>query len=114
MNSKVVVFIESNPIESHRPSEGIRIALGLAACNHSVDIILVNQAIFLLTAIENIIDNETIQRYLSELKESIPAFFIYKESIEENNHIMPEYNAIYLSRDEMAKKIATATCFIKF
>ena len=115
MNTKAVLFIQSNPLESHRPAEGIRIALGLTACNHSVDIILVNHASRLLSErIENLVNGERTQQYLAELKERVSAFFIDKETIEETCHISLEYKTILLSRNEIAQKISAAACFIQF
>jgi len=115
MYTKIVIFIQNNPLESHRPSEGIRIALGLAACNHSVDVILANQASLLLSdRIEDRVNGERTAQYLAELKEYVPAFLIDKETVGEMPYLSNEYKTVPLSRHEIAQKIAAATCFVTF
>ena len=47
--ARVLVFVRGNPEVSHRPGEAIRIALGLAAGEHRVELILTGNAPLLLT-----------------------------------------------------------------
>ena len=90
-------------------------ALGLAACNHLVDIILLNRASLLLSdQIEYLVDGENAQKYLAELKEYLTAFFVDKETVEETTHLSDEYKVVSLSRHEIAQKIAAAACFVRF
>jgi hypothetical protein len=112
--SDIIVFIETDPMISHRPCEGVRMALGLAACNHSVSLILANQAPLLLTdAIEEIIDGEMAQQYLAMLKKFVPVFVIDKKSYKTLD-LQSEYKVMILDRNEIAKKIVATECFIPF
>ncbi len=113
--ANIIVFIESDPIKSHRPCEGVRIALGLAACNHSVSLILANQAPLLLTdRIEETIDGEMAQQYLAMLKKFISVFLIDQESYDKILDLQSEYEVTVLDRTKIAQKIATAECLIPF
>ncbi len=115
MASKIVILIRSNPKESHRPCEGIRIALGLAACHHSVDLILANKAPLLLTdALQDCVDEERAQTTLSTLQEFIPTIYIEQESRKGITLLQGEYQTAILNLDEISKKILAAECFVLF
>ena len=84
MTRKIVVLIRSNPQESHRASEGIRIALGLASGEHEVEVILTGKAPLLLTpGLEEYVDGEMTEKFLTTLKEFIPVFYIDKVTLDE-------------------------------
>lgn len=126
MATKVVILIQSNPTESHRPCEGIRIALGLSACNHEVDIILTNGTSVLLTDdLEECVDGELAKQYLPSLKNFIPTFYVEKGErplregdgvpiLQNGGMATAEYPITFLSRMEISKKIAAADCFATF
>ncbi len=115
MASKIVILIRSNPRESHRPAEGIRMALGFAACNLSVDLILSHKAPLLLTdALVNCVDGEMTQTHLSTLREFIPTIYIEKESAEEITLSEGEYQTAVIDLSEISKKIAATECFVLF
>jgi sulfur relay (sulfurtransferase) DsrF/TusC family protein len=115
MTQKVVVLIRSNPKESHRAGEGIRIALGLASGEHEVEVILAEQAPLLLTAdLDEYIDGEMTEKFLSTLKEFVPTFYIEEKSAKEIDLSESDYETIILSADEIAAKIAATDCFATF
>ena len=115
MTYKVVVLIRSNPKESHRAGEGIRIALGLASGDHEVEVILADQAPLLLTAeLDEYIDGELTEKFLSTLKEFIPTFYIEERSAKEVDLTDSNYGMVLLSTDEIAAKIAAADHFAVF
>ncbi len=106
----IVIFIQSDPKESPRPCEAVRIALGLAACDHPVRLIFSQKAACLLTDdIEACIDGEPAQGYLETLKEFVPVLYV-----EDGVAISGAHKTVVLSSDEISKKIATATCFFSF
>mgnify|MGYP001619617844 CR=1 FL=1 len=114
MASEVVILIRSNPRDSHRPAEGIRIALGFAACDHSVDLILSPKAARMLTEdLADCVDGEITQTHLSTLKEFIPTIYIEKER---GGIVVPsgEYQTTIIDLDDISKKIAAAKCFVLF
>ena len=109
----IVVYIRSDPFKSHRPCEGIRIALGLAACNHTVTLILANKAPILLTDhLEDCIDAETAKIYLATLPRFIPAFFIEKGN--EADLTQAPYTTTFWSKQEIAEAVAKTGCFLLF
>jgi hypothetical protein len=113
MVSHILIFIQSNPRESHRACEGIRIALGLAACNIKVELILRDGASILLTDdIDDCIDGELAKQYLPSLIKFIPT--IYIEEVEGESPILrDEYQTTFLNQEEIAQKIALAECVMR-
>ncbi len=110
MASHIVIFIQSNPKESHRACEGIRIALGLSACNLKVDLMLSSHASVLLTDdIEECVDGELAKQYLPSLIKFIPTIYIEKEG-GKPQRLQEEYQVAFVSREEIENKIALAAC----
>ena len=115
MTQKIIVLIRSNPKETHRASEGIRIALGLASGEHEVEVILADQAPLLLTPdLHEYVDGETTEKFLSTLKEFIPTFYVEEKSAEGVDLGDSDYETAILSADEIAAKIAVADLFAVF
>ncbi|MEK7702356.1 MAG: hypothetical protein AAB317_00140 [Nitrospirota bacterium] len=108
-----MIFIRSNPKESHRPCEGIRIALGLAASDHHLDLIFCSDAPILLTeAVEDAIDSELAKQYLLNLKSFVSTFYIEKST--ETRAFDGDYPTTFLSRNEISKKIMSAASVMLF
>jgi len=115
MIHKIVVLIRSNPKESHRAGEGIRIALGLASGDHEIEVILAGPAPRLLSDdLHAFIDGELTEKFLLTLKEFIPTFYIEEESAKEVDLAGSEYETAILSADEIAARIAAADRFAVF
>ena len=115
MTRKVIVLIRSNPQESHRAGEGIRIALGLASGEHEVEVILAGRAPLLLTDdLHDLIDGELTEKFLLTLKEFVPTFYIEEKSAKEVDLAGGDYETAILSADEIAAKIAAADRFAVF
>ncbi len=108
-----VILIQSNPEISHRACEGVRIALGLAAGGHEINLILVEKATLLLTPdADEQVDGELMVKFLAGLKEFIPVFYVHEVSgakIEES-----DYPIQILSPEEIAAKISGSTHFAIF
>lgn len=107
----VLVLIRSNPIESHRPVEGIRIALGLAAGDHQVNVVLMRQASLLLSSeTDDLVDSDLIPTYLVPLTEWVETFYIEKGAVDTvNTH---EYHVTPVTEREVAELIAVSERFI--
>ncbi|MFY9268823.1 MAG: DsrE family protein [Candidatus Manganitrophaceae bacterium] len=115
MTRRVVILVRSNPEESHRAGEGVRIALGLVSGDHTVEIILTDKAPLLLTPeVEELIDGEMTEKFLTTLKEFIPAFYVDKTSTGTIDLSDTDYKVIPLSQEEIAEKIAAADIFSVF
>ncbi|MBN4054513.1 hypothetical protein JYT87_02265 [Nitrospira defluvii] len=112
---KIIVLIRSDPRVSHRPCEAIRIALGLASSEHSVEVILSETApLLLMEKADEWIDGERTVKFLSSLNEFIPAFFIDKDSSGEVDLTEIGFNTILLTREAIASKLARAESFLTF
>ncbi len=108
---KVVLLIRSDPRQSHRAAEGLRIALGLAIGGHQIDMILVGEARHLLDAdIEHDREGEMIQKFLLELRARVPAFYVWDTPAD----TQPQAGVVFLSEREVAERVAAANRWIRF
>ena len=115
MTDTVLVLIKSDPLKSHRPVEGIRIALGLAAGEHSVVIVLLNQAPLLLgDDYEDLVDGELLSKYLPTFKEWEQCFYVEEGAMKKLGLDETDYKVSPVSRGEIAEKVAEARYFITF
>ena len=63
--ASIVLIIREDPRTSARPVEALRIALGLAAGENPITVILMGQAVQLLAEdTDEIVDNEILEKYL--------------------------------------------------
>ena len=70
MAPSILVLIQSNPLVTHRPTEGLRIALGLSTSTTSLTIVLLEQARLLLTRqASDVVDAEILERHLPVIQE---------------------------------------------
>lgn len=70
MGLSILVLIQSNPLETHRPTEGLRIALGLSTGSASVTVVLLGQARMLLTEeSSDVVEAEILERHLPVIQE---------------------------------------------
>ena len=70
MGLSILVLIQSNPLETHRPTEGLRIALGLSTGAASVTVVLLGQARMLVTEeINDVVEVEILEKYLPMIQE---------------------------------------------
>ncbi|MEK7286255.1 MAG: hypothetical protein AAB035_03035 [Nitrospirota bacterium] len=113
MASKVLILVQGDPRVSHRPTEAVRIALGLFAANLEVHLILSGDSYYLLTTkLDNCIDGDLAKQYLISLKSFISTFYV--EQDQKCDLIGDEYPVTFLSRDEIEQKIALAELVIRF
>lgn len=70
MGLSILVLIQSNPLETHRPTEGLRIALGLSTGSPSVTVVLLGQARMLITEeVSDVVDAEILEQHLPAIRE---------------------------------------------
>lgn len=70
MGLSILVLIQSNPLETHRPTEGLRIALGLSTGSASVTVVLLGQARMLVSEESgDVVDGEILERHLPVIQE---------------------------------------------
>ncbi len=77
--ASITLVIREDPRLSHRPVEALRIALGLAAGENPITVVLIGQAVQLLAEeAEDIVDVEILEKYLPSFKHiAIPFVLIY-------------------------------------
>ncbi|MBI3595237.1 MAG: DsrE family protein [Nitrospirae bacterium] len=112
---KIVVLIKTNPFESPRGVEAIRMALGLGSGVHQVEIILMGDAPYLLTEEqERILDYETLEKYISSFEDSEKPFYIEEAFLK--NH--PDFETVYpyasTTTEIIADKISAGEKFLIF
>ncbi len=70
MMPALVVCIQSDPMETHRPVEGLRIALGLSTGIAAVTVVLLGRAPVLLTEeAGDVVDAEILEKHLPVIRE---------------------------------------------
>lgn len=115
MNQSILVLIKGNPLESHRPAEAIRIALGLASSDHDVTIVLLNQAPLLLSDdTEDLVDGEILQKYLPTFKELDQTFFVEEKALRKYPIDGSGYAIQGLSYAQISERVKQAGCFFIF
>jgi len=112
---KIVVRIQSDPRTNHRACEGIRIALGLAASDHQVSVLLTKQAVHILQDDKtDWVDEERLEHFLSAFEAFPNRIFVDTDSAATREILVEEEIAVPLSPEACAKKIAQADCFFNF
>ena len=77
MTSSVVCVIRGDPRASHRPVEALRIALGLAAGEHDVTVVLQDEAFRLLGRdTDDVVDVDILEKYLPSFKQLAIPFIV--------------------------------------
>lgn len=70
MPKNLAVVIREDPRVSHRPVEALRIALGLAAGSHNITVVLLGEAVRLLSEdSDDIVDVDILEKYLPSLEQ---------------------------------------------
>jgi predicted peroxiredoxin len=115
MSKKALILIRSDPRQSHRPCEGVRIALGLAASGHQVELVFTEEAPRILEDdIEDLVDGELAMRYLTTLKDFISVFYIDDAGAGEIDLSDSKHQTQLLSKEEISSKIAGSEWFVRF
>lgn len=84
MSEKIVVLLREDPMLTHRPVEGLRIALGLSTGPNPLSIILLGKARMLLTEDAlDVVDAEILEKHLPVIQELEIPLVIPKGSSEE-------------------------------
>jgi hypothetical protein len=79
VTASIALVIGEDPRASHRPVEALRIALGLAAGENPITVILMGEAVQLLgEETEDIVDVEILEKYLPSFQHlGIPFILIF-------------------------------------
>ena len=78
MGKNVAVVIHEDPRKTHRPVEALRIALGLTAGTHRTTVVLLGDAVRLLTEdIDDIVDADILEKYLPSIEQLEVPFVLH-------------------------------------
>lgn len=115
MTDPILILIKSNPMESHRPVEAIRIALGLTSGEHPVQIVLLNQAPLLLEEdIEDLVDEELLPKYLPPFKELGQTFYVEEKVWKALNLDTSHYQVVPIPMTRIAQLLNQAGLLMVF
>jgi sulfur relay (sulfurtransferase) DsrF/TusC family protein len=107
MPFSILFLIKTDPRKSLRPSEAIRMAVGLGTNKNPLSIILMGKAIHLLNfETEDLEDLETVERYLPILEEWKIPIYIEEGSLKEINTDGHHFELKGLSTEEMSRRLA--------
>ena len=85
MAKNIAVIIQEDPRKTHRPVEALRIALGLIAGSHPTTVILLGEAVRLLSKdTDNIIDVDILEKYLPSI-EHLEMLFIFQSATNQSD-----------------------------
>ncbi len=85
MAKNIAVVIQEDPRKTHRPVEALRIALGLIAGSHPTTVILLGEAIRLLSEdTDDIVDADILEKYLPSI-EHLEIPFVFQSAINRSN-----------------------------
>ncbi|HEX2055385.1 MAG TPA: hypothetical protein VHF07_02755 [Nitrospiraceae bacterium] len=107
MASRINVIVRDDPRTSHRPVEALRIALGLAAGDHDVTVVLLGHAPLLLSdELDDVVDADILEKYLPSFKQlAIPFVMTANGS---TVPLQPGFSVTMQQPDKIQHLIATA------
>jgi len=98
MAKKVAVVIREDPRQTHRPVEALRIALGLVAGTHATTVVLLNDAVRLLSEdLDDVIDVDILEKYLPSIEHLEIPFIIQSDT--DKTLVQPQFSARYETPD---------------
>ena len=98
MPKNVAVIIREDPRSTHRPVEALRIALGLVAGTHQTTVVLLGEAVRLLSEdTDDLVDGEILEKYLPSI-EQLEVQFVLADSTD-RSQVRPEFSIRYESAD---------------
>jgi sulfur relay (sulfurtransferase) DsrF/TusC family protein len=111
----IVVLIQTDPEASHKPVEGIRVALGLVSGEHRVKVVLTGKAVLLLGAdAEDLVDGELLPKYLPSLAGLIGTLYVDENGFKEAGLDGTEYHVTALSASGIGELIRKAERVVVF
>lgn len=107
MAKTVVVVIQEDPRQTHRPVEALRIALGLVAGAHQTTVVLLGESVRLLHEdVDDIIDVEILEKYLPSIEQLEIPFILPSET--DRTDIREKFHIAYRSDEEIRHVIESA------
>lgn len=101
MAKNVAVVIQEDPRKTHRPVEALRIALGLSSGSHRTTVVLLGEAVRLISEDrDEILNMETLETYLPSIKDLHIPFIL--PSTTEQSSVSKEFNTRYQSDENIS------------
>ncbi|MFO0705830.1 MAG: DsrE family protein [Nitrospira sp.] len=98
MAKKVAVVIREDPRKTHRPVEALRIALGLVAGTHETTVVLLNDAVRLLSEdVDDLVDYEILEKYLPSIEHLEIPFVVQEQT--DRSLVQSQFHVRYESSD---------------
>ena len=92
MPKTIAIVIQEDPRKTHRPVEALRIALGLAAGAHQTTVVLLNEAVRLLSEdTDDIVDVDILEQYLPSFKQLEIPFLLERKAVGEHVALREEF-----------------------
>lgn len=116
-SASVLVLISEDPRVSHRANEAMRIALGVAAGENEVTIVLTGPAVHLLDEdTEDLVDGDDIAKFRANLKKLDIPFHVHRSAIPPDGRGWNEDRprVIPVSQDEIADLVGRCHRFMVF
>lgn len=106
MAKTVAVIIQEDPRKTHRPVEALRIALGLVAGMHTTTVMLLGEAVRLLSEdTDDIVDVDILEKYLPSI-EQLEVPFVLASSTD-RSLVRPEFATRYETDEQIRSLIAS-------
>lgn len=113
MAKNVAVVIQEDPRKTHRPVEALRIALGLVAGSHATTVVLLGEAVRLLSEdIDDIIDLDVLETYLPSIAQLKVPFIIHTSS--DPSTVRKEFYTRYESDENIRSFLQSMDCTLIF
>ncbi len=113
----VLVLISEDPRGSHRANEALRIALGIAAGENEVTVVLTGPAVHLLDAeTDDLVDGDDIAKYRGTLAKLGIPFHIEGAAVpaDTGGWNAEGHATILVSREEIAELVSRSRRFLMF
>ncbi len=104
---KIVFLIRSDPFESRKPAEAIRMAAGLGTGNNAIKVILSGESIRILSHDEeDLEDMDIIEKFLPIIKDWEIPLYVDKVSLAGKNLQKSDYVFRIVDNEEMSEILA--------
>lgn len=102
MAKKIAVVIREDPRTTHRPVEALRIALGLVAGTHDTTVVLLNDAIRLLSDdLDDVVDMEILEKYLPSIEHLGIPFILQSDA--DRSLVKEQFAVQYQTADDIRR-----------
>jgi len=102
MSKRIAVVIREDPRKTHRPVEALRIALGLVAGTHETTVVLLNEAVRLLSEdLDDVIDMDILEKYLPSIEQLEIPFILQSDT--DRSLVQTQFTVQYQSAEYIRK-----------